>query len=1011
MVLRMKPVRLLLLGAAAFVLLVIAAVVVAFNSGFQTWAARRALAAQPALHATLGSVSAGLSRVELKNVRAESRGAVLTLPALEAELSLISAGLRNKVLVTRLVAKGWTLDLTKATSLVQFAAPTAGRVSRANAEFSLLPSALAADATAAATQVFQGVFSQLQLPVDLALDGVALEGEVILPGARGHLHLTLNGGGFAAGHEGKFDLAASAALTSTAVSTLDAHATFVATMDTPRSFTRLGVKGGATASGVNFPRGVKLTGDLSATRAASGEDYTVTLATDDKQLVAIAANFPPTAHQLGGTWKLDVRDTDLAPFTLGRALPTFTANGAGKFELEPASLEIHATGKLDATAENLAVLKPELSAVGAVKFSAEFDLTQRGDVTRAERLAVTFSNAQPIAAFASLQPLEFNRTTRALKVADPARELFSLTLQGVPLAWASPLLKGISATGGDLRGEFVATASDGGFALRPKSPLTIAGVSVAQPGQPLLRNVDVSLNASVDYTPQGWQAFVAPLTLRSGTATLLTLDAKAGQLAGKDQPIKTTGKFSAALPALLAQPVAGGALALTRGDATGEFAANLGATQEIQAKLAFTNLVADPKLTTEKLPTIAAEVRADIAADGPINFNLPLLFERDGRKSDLTLTGILTHGTAGLGITARASSTKLVLDDVKILAAPLAPAPVEPAATTATTVAPPAKVAPWAGVSGQLALTLKEVILSDSFKATDIGGVLRIDASTLKFDQVRANLGSGETKLSGTVTFDAKSVTPFSLATDLAVTELDPAPLFRALDASRPATVEGKFNVTSKLTGSAITLGDLATAAHGDFQLTSKGGVFRGLPVSAAGKVETASKAAAAVGFLGNLAGAVTGRKEYSDIGNRASALSEVTKIWQAVAYDQLSVVVTRDAALNTVLKDFTLISPELRLTGGGQATHVKGKPLLDEAVAMEFKLRARGHHGDLLKYLGVLDAAADELGYAACTLPMKVTGTIGSPDTSELNRALTALALEKSGATDLLNKLLGGGK
>ena len=133
MVLRMKPVRLLLLGAAAFVLLVIAAVVVAFNSGFQTWAARRALAAQPALHATLGSVSAGLGRVELKNVRAESRGAVLTLPALEAELSLISAGLRNKVFVTRLVAKGWTLDLTKAVGLTQLAAPSTGRVSRANA--------------------------------------------------------------------------------------------------------------------------------------------------------------------------------------------------------------------------------------------------------------------------------------------------------------------------------------------------------------------------------------------------------------------------------------------------------------------------------------------------------------------------------------------------------------------------------------------------------------------------------------------------------------------------------------------------------------------------------------------------------------------------------------------------------------------------------------------------------------------------------------------------------------
>ena len=1018
----MKLVRVLLFAAAAFVLLLVAAVVVAFNSSFQTWVARRALASRPALHTTIGSVAAGLSHVEVKNLRVESHGAVLTLPALEAELPLISAGLRDKVIVTRLVAKGWTLDLTKAANLVQIfekSSTLGGAVSpprkAVSQNFSLLSSALAADASvsAATAQIFQGVFARLQLPVDLALDGVALEGEVLLPGARGHARFTLTGGGLSAGHEGKFDLAANAALTATAVSTLDGHATFAATMDTPRSFTRLAVKGDATASGVNFPRGVKLATEFSAARAASGEDYTLTLATDTKQLIAVSANFPPTARQLGGTWKLDVRDADLAPFTLGRALPPFTADGGGKFEVDPATIEIHATGKLAAASENLTALRPALAAVGAIKFSADFDVTQRGDVTRVERLAVTFTGAQPVATLTSLQSLEFNRVTRALKVADPARELFALALQGVPLAWATPFLKNISATGGDLRGEFVATASEGGFSLRPKAPLTLTGVSVTQAGQPMLRGVDVSLNASVDYTPHGWQASIAPLTARTGAATLLTLEAKAGQLAGVDQPIKAAGKFSADLPAWLAQPVAGGALLLTHGDATGEFAANLGTTQEIQAKLVLANLAADPKLTTEKLPTISADVRADLAANGQISLNAPLLIERDGRKSDLAIVGTLTSGTNGMTIAARVTSTHLVVDDVKILAAPLAPAPVE--TTAAVTSTPRAKVAPWAAINGQLALALKEVILSDTFHANDVGGTIRVDASTLKFDQVRAGVGNGEAKVSGAVTFDAKSAAPFSLTTDLAVSEFDPAPLFKALNPGQPATVEGKFNVTSKLTGSAISLADLATAAHGDFQLASKGGVFRGLPINVAGKVEAVGKLAAGAAFLGNLAGAMTGRKEYSDIGTRAQALAEVAKIWQAVNYDQLSVVVTRDANLNTVLKDFTLISPELRLTGGGQATHVKDRPLLDEAVAMEFKLRARGHHGELLKYLGVLEATTDELGYAACTLPLKVTGTIGKPDTSELNSKLTALALEKSGVTekasDLFNKLLGGGK
>jgi len=98
--------------------------------------------------------------------------------------------------------------------------------------------------------------------------------------------------------------------------------------------------------------------------------------------------------------------------------------------------------------------------------------------------------------------------------------------------------------GGNLRGEFVATASEDGFSLRPKAPLTLTGVSVAQAGQPMLRAVDVSLNASVDYSAP-WLAGIDCLRSRfgSGAATLLTLEAKAGQLAGADQPKKATGKI------------------------------------------------------------------------------------------------------------------------------------------------------------------------------------------------------------------------------------------------------------------------------------------------------------------------------------------------------------------------------------------------------------------------------------------------------------------------------------
>src|SRR4051812_22143550 len=111
----MKLVRPLLIGLGVLAVLSAAAIAIAFSSGFQTWAARKAIGSQPGLTGTVESVSAGLKRVELKNLRLERDGAVLTVPTVLAELPLIDAGRREKISLTRLVSKGWVLDLSRAT--------------------------------------------------------------------------------------------------------------------------------------------------------------------------------------------------------------------------------------------------------------------------------------------------------------------------------------------------------------------------------------------------------------------------------------------------------------------------------------------------------------------------------------------------------------------------------------------------------------------------------------------------------------------------------------------------------------------------------------------------------------------------------------------------------------------------------------------------------------------------------------------------------------------------------
>src|SRR5207237_1228368 len=138
------------------------------------------------------------------------------------------------------------------------------------------------------------------------------------------------------------------------VNALKVHGTLAAAMDTPRTFTRVAAKLDAAASGSKFPNGVKLTSDLSAARAAAGESYSAAIVAQDRELVVVQARFPSNASRLDGDWKLDVRDADIAPFAFGRPLPSFTAVGEGKFDTDAAFTAVHATGRLNATADRLA---------------------------------------------------------------------------------------------------------------------------------------------------------------------------------------------------------------------------------------------------------------------------------------------------------------------------------------------------------------------------------------------------------------------------------------------------------------------------------------------------------------------------------------------------------------------------------------------------------------------------------------------------------------------------------
>ena len=995
--------RKILILAAVAVGGVFVVVGLALTSPFQTWALKKAAASRPEVSLAIDRVSLGWRQVEVQTIRAEYEGAVLTLPKLEAQVALWPVAWRQDINVSKLVARGWTLDLTKyrPAQVVQALGPIQ------YSSFSLLSTARAAQALPAVESVFAGVLSQMQLPMNVALDGVILEGNIILLSGPDNLPVTMQvalvGGNFAAGKEGALDLTASLQTggSDAQVRGIDVRGTLKAVMNTPRTFTNLRGGVNAQAQGKAFPQGVQLTVETDAARVKGGENYTFTVQSVGKRLVDVQANFPDNSERLGGVWRLDVRDTDIAPFMLGYPVPTFAAVGAGMFETDTGFAEIYGAGRLNASANRLEVLAPELREMGSLKVFAEFDLVHRGDVSRINTFALEATQDEPVLKLAAIQTFEINTSTGELKVADPESDLIEVNLLGLPVAWVAPLVSTHRLSGNSISGKFTANARDGGVRATMIEPLRVDGLSLREKdGELLFQGLNLQSDFTAEYTARGWQAEVASIEVNSGEGKLLSLSMKAGQSSEKNAPIIGTGRAAIALPVILNQPLAQGIARLQRGDLRLDFSGSWAEARDLQVKLALNNLITDD---ARQLPSIAADLRAQIDASLQTRFNLPITCTRESRVSDLVLQGTLAPKNEGLRVEAKLSGREVWLDDLELLSALAA----------GTTVATQEEITfdgrderPfWTGVSGEIEMALQILHYTKEFEMRGVVGKIKISDQGMALETLRAGLGEESAlNLQGKVNFDPASPAPYTLVADMTMNDFVTGPLFRALSPGNLPQVDGVFNAKSQISSTGQNAIDLMRRTQGDLQLRSTGGVFRVLPPQAAAKVENAGRIAALGAFLGN----VVGGKDSQAFASKAQAVAELSKVLTAVNYDQLNVSVHRLSDFNTVLEDFSLISPEVRLSGGGKITALEGVDFFQQPLNLALEMKVRGKTGAAFGYLGVLADEKDDLGYAVCALPLKIEGSLARPDTSKLQTAFRKLAMDRTGADDLLQRLLG---
>jgi hypothetical protein len=468
----MTPLKKALIIVAILAALLAIAVALAFTAPVQKWALKRAMPGAEAEH-----VSAGMSSAEVRNLTLIHDGARITVPSASAEYSgwgyLTGSGIR----VGKVDARGIVVDLRNYTP----------------------------KDTTPESAGFEGIFGAAALPPGLQLGSADIGVEVILPapgepeGKR--VRLTVKGGGVGAGSDAAFDYNATFNDPSkdAPVSKLNASGRLAFTANAAGSMDNLSAKAELQAEGEGIPANERIILDAAARRGAgTAESFEFTVARRssagaDTELVKAAGAFNPVSKALDGNWTISVDNERLAAVLPAQTTPDFDVSGNGKFSVNADTGRSTASGEINGSVAGLERVMADLESVGRIAFSAAFAGAADPKSVRIESMKanVARQDGTTLLSISTLQAVVFDAESGALSFADPAKDLATMEIAEVPVAWAAPFVEGYKFQGGTIAGAFLVQSTPSGdrVQMRASKPLLIGPVTIADDTQTLLESV------------------------------------------------------------------------------------------------------------------------------------------------------------------------------------------------------------------------------------------------------------------------------------------------------------------------------------------------------------------------------------------------------------------------------------------------------------------------------------------------------------------------------------------
>lgn len=520
------------------------------------------------------------------------------------------------------------------------------------------------------------------------------------------------------------------------------------------------------------------------------------------------------------------------------------------------------------------------------------------------------------------------------------------------------------------------SAAGGRLVVRTGAPVSIMDFTVTERKRVLLDRMKVTLKPEVVFD-QG--ALVLARTgdvavLSAGESPLAELQA---ELRRTEDGLRAASTFNLDLPAWATQPVLFGREMLSAGQAVGEIRAALADDLvQVEARATCNSMVVLDG--GQVLPVVNLSLKSTVDSSGKFTLAAPVLLDRGGRRSDVRFSASGEILPVGLAFTGGIKSEHLEFADLLLFLAaagsPLGGEGTESSAAQARALSPPpADAEPfWSGYQGRFELDCASLVGQSDWAMRGLRGSLAVSSEGMRLERLEAALG-GQGSFTGQAQLAfAGGMDPYELTGSFALNQFDLGRFQRALNGDQAPVVEGLFNIEGRLTGRGLNFADTVDRTGGNFDLSSRQGVFRGLKRST-DKVSMATKAVDLMStFLGDKAEKMAGASFYVD---------QLAQDFGELKFEQGTARLIHEPGRELRLENLVLLSPEVHLQGGGKVTYEPGRPLLEQPLTAQFSLRVRGKMETLLGKLDQVEGTRDPQGYVGTRTPVHLGGTLGRPN------------------------------